>query len=127
MSIPAGHGIPSNGKFSHTCFAIAGERQALVLGGIQVILLVRLMALVSNRPSALGLPSVKYTRSFFMGAGVPPAHELLLANSLKSFKQLGGVIEPGLNVWFEQEGPHPAIASSELQTAGNGPNRAQGM
>jgi hypothetical protein len=36
------------------------EQQTLVLRGIQVILLVRLVALVSNRPSALGLPSLKY-------------------------------------------------------------------
>jgi len=46
-----------------------GERQTLVLGGIQVILWVRLTALVSNRPSTLGLPSLKYTRSFFMDSG----------------------------------------------------------
>jgi hypothetical protein len=59
---------------------MADERQALVLGGIQVILLVRLVALVSNRPCALGLPSLKYTRPFFMGAGAQIAHELLLAN-----------------------------------------------
>src|SRR6266496_1618751 len=56
-------------KFSHTCFAIADERQTLVLGGIQVILLVRLMALVSNRPSALGPPSLKYTCFFFLDSG----------------------------------------------------------
>jgi hypothetical protein len=36
------------------------EQQTLVLNGIQVILLVRLEALVSNRPSALGLPSLQY-------------------------------------------------------------------
>jgi len=64
----AGHGIPRKWKFSHTCFAIADERQTLVLKGIQVILLVRLVALVSNRPSALGLPSFKYTPSIFMDA-----------------------------------------------------------
>jgi hypothetical protein len=56
-------------KFSHTCFADASERQTLVLGGIQVILLVRLVALVSNGPCALGLPSLKYTLPFFMGSG----------------------------------------------------------
>ena len=66
-SMQAGHGIPRKWKFSHTCFAEADERQTLVLKGIQVILLVRLVALVSNRPSALGLPSFKYTLSFFMG------------------------------------------------------------
>jgi hypothetical protein len=65
----AGHGIPRKGKFSHTCFAIADERQTLVLQGIQVILLVRLVALVSNRPSALGPPSLKYTPPFFMDSG----------------------------------------------------------
>jgi hypothetical protein len=70
-------------KFSHTCFADASERQTLVLGGIQVILLVRLVALVSNRPLALDLPSLKYTRPFFMGAGARAAHELLLANDLR--------------------------------------------
>src|SRR5437773_11981157 len=37
------------------------EQQTLVLRGIQVILLVRLVALVSNRPSALGPPSLEYT------------------------------------------------------------------
>ena len=42
-------------KFSPTCFP-KWEQQALVRAGIQVILLVRLVALVSNRPSALDLP-----------------------------------------------------------------------
>ena len=45
------------------------ELQTLVLAGIQVILLVRLAALVSNRPSAEDLPSIKYTLSLFMGSG----------------------------------------------------------
>ena len=45
------------------------ELQTLVLVGIQVILLARLAALVSNRPSAEGLPSLKYTLSLFMGSG----------------------------------------------------------
>jgi hypothetical protein len=36
------------------------EQQALMLGGIQIILLVRLIALVSNRSSALGLLSPQY-------------------------------------------------------------------
>lgn len=40
----------------------------LVLAGIQVILLVRLEALVSNRPSALGLPLLQVS-SLFMDAG----------------------------------------------------------
>src|SRR5215469_2214031 len=50
-----GHGIPNGVKFSPTCFP-KREQQALVRAGIQVILLVRLVALVSNRPSALDLP-----------------------------------------------------------------------
>ncbi len=49
-----------------------------MLVGIQVILLVRLVALVSNRPSALGLP--RSSISFFMDSGARRGHELLLAN-----------------------------------------------
>jgi len=44
------------------------EQQTLVLRGIQVILLVRLVALVSNRASRVG-PALAQVESFFMDSG----------------------------------------------------------
>ena len=92
---------------------MAGEQQTLVLRGIQVILLVRLVALVSNRPSALGLlplsislgagssapPSLKH----FSWALVRPAHELLLANKKFELKTLAWKFRITLSLTIRQQ------------------------
>lgn len=49
--------------------SLESELQTLVLAGIQVILMARLAALELNRPSAEGLPALKYTVPLFMGSG----------------------------------------------------------
>ena len=55
------------------------ERQTVVLAGIQITLLVRLTARVSNRSFCCLHPSV--ILSLFMRGGAPRAHDSLLANS----------------------------------------------
>jgi hypothetical protein len=60
------------------------ERQTVVLAGIQITLLVRLTARVSNRSFCCLHPSA--ILSLFMRGGAPPAHDSLLANATFSEK-----------------------------------------
>src|SRR2546421_118575 len=61
------------------------------LCGIRIILLVRLVALVSNR--SLTLPPAQ-SRALFHGPWCAPVHEVLLANSLSSLMPLSEGLGP---------------------------------